>query len=133
MKKFNGEDIDSISPTLGFSIKTLEYKGFKLNVWGTYTYLGILSPGYIFLSKFHVNDLYILSDVGGQSTIRSYWRNYFEQTDAIVWVVDSSDKRRLGIARAELEKVLKQEKLAGATLLVRSALLDSCACKLTHI
>lgn len=90
LKKFNGEDIDEISPTLGFSIKTLEYKGFKLNVW----------------------------DVGGQSTIRSYWRNYFEQTDAIVWVVDSSDKRRLGIAKAELEKVLKQEKLAGATLLV---------------
>jgi hypothetical protein len=27
LKKFNGEDIDTISPTLGFNIKTLEHKG----------------------------------------------------------------------------------------------------------
>jgi len=27
LKKFNGEDIDTISPTLGFNIKTLEYDG----------------------------------------------------------------------------------------------------------
>ena len=33
VKKFNGEDIDQISPTLGFNIKTLEYRGYKLNVW----------------------------------------------------------------------------------------------------
>jgi ADP-ribosylation factor-like protein 2 len=67
LKKFNGEDISTISPTLGFNIKTLEHRGYKLNVW----------------------------DVGGQQTIRSYWRNYFEQTDGLVWVVDSADARRL--------------------------------------
>lgn len=33
VKKFNGEDIESISPTLGFNIKTLEYNGFTLNFW----------------------------------------------------------------------------------------------------
>lgn len=33
LKKFNGEDIDTISPTLGFNIKTLEHRGFKLNIW----------------------------------------------------------------------------------------------------
>ena len=26
-------------------------------------------------------------DVGGQKTLRSYWRNYFEATDGLVWVV----------------------------------------------
>ena len=26
LRKFNGEDISTISPTLGFDIKTLEYK-----------------------------------------------------------------------------------------------------------
>ena len=67
VKKFNGEDIDLISPTLGFNIKTLEYRGFKLNIW----------------------------DVGGQTSLRSYWRNYFEQTDGLIWVVDSGDKLRL--------------------------------------
>lgn len=32
-KKFSGEDIDNTSQTLGFSIKTLEHRGFKLNIW----------------------------------------------------------------------------------------------------
>lgn len=27
-------------------------------------------------------------DVGGQKSIRTYWRNYFESTDGIIWVVD---------------------------------------------
>lgn len=48
-------------------------------------------------------------DVGGQRTIRSYWRNYFEQTDGLVWVVDSSDLRRLDDCRIELHNLLKEE------------------------
>jgi ADP-ribosylation factor-like protein 2 len=90
VKKFNGEDIDLISPTLGFNIQTLEYRGFKLNIW----------------------------DVGGQTSLRSYWRNYFEQTDGLIWVVDSADRARLRDCRAEFETLLQQERLAGASLLV---------------
>ena len=90
LKKFKGEDIETISPTLGFDIQTFDFRGYKLNVW----------------------------DVGGQKTIRSYWRNYFEQTDGIVWVVDSADKRRLQQCKQELSKIMGQEKLAGASLLV---------------
>lgn len=48
-------------------------------------------------------------DIGGQKTIRSYWRNYFEQTEGLVWVVDSSDVRRLDDCRMELENLLKEE------------------------
>jgi ADP-ribosylation factor-like protein 2 len=90
VKKFNGEDTSTISPTLGFNIKTLSHRGYKLNVW----------------------------DVGGQKTIRSYWRNYFEQTDALVWVVDSADRRRMLDVYEELQAVLGEERLAGASLLV---------------
>ena len=57
-------------------------------------------------------------DVGGQKTIRSYWRNYFEQTDGLSWVVDSADRRRLRDCRDELAALLSQEKLAGATVLI---------------
>ncbi|TVU49639.1 hypothetical protein EJB05_00959, partial [Eragrostis curvula] len=88
--KINGEDTSVISPTLGFNIKTIKYHKYSLNIW----------------------------DVGGQKTIRSYWRNYFEQTDGLVWVVDSSDIRRLDDCRAELHNLLKEERLAGASLLV---------------
>lgn len=90
VKHLNGDDVRSVSPTLGFDIKTMEYHGYKLNIW----------------------------DVGGQQTIRGYWRNYFEKTDGIVWVVDSADRRRLDLCRKELVALLQEERLAGATLLV---------------
>merc|ERR1719318_1663991 len=89
-KKFKGEPVDTISPTLGFNIDTLEFKGFMLNLW----------------------------DVGGQTTLRSYWRNYFEATDGLIWVVDSSDRRRLEDCKKELQGLLQEERLLGATLLV---------------
>ncbi|KAJ1981722.1 ADP-ribosylation factor-like protein 2 [Dimargaris xerosporica] len=90
LKKLNGDPIDTISPTLGFNIITLAHRDYKLNFW----------------------------DVGGQKSIRSYWRNYFEQTDGVVWVVDSADQRRLEACRQELGALLKEERLAGASLLV---------------
>ncbi|KAJ1663781.1 ADP-ribosylation factor-like protein 2 [Coemansia sp. RSA 1813] len=90
MKRVNGEPIDTISPTLGFNITTLELDGYKVNFW----------------------------DVGGQKTIRAYWRNYFEQTDGIIWVVDSADRQRIDVCREELSALLKQDRLAGASLLV---------------
>ncbi|KAG5378015.1 hypothetical protein IGI04_025857 [Brassica rapa subsp. trilocularis] len=88
--KMNGEDTSVISPTLGFNIKTIIYQKYTLNIW----------------------------DVGGQKTIRSYWRNYFEQTDGLVWVVDSSDLRRLDDCKMELDNLLKEERLAGSSLLI---------------
>ncbi|KZV79652.1 ARF/SAR superfamily [Exidia glandulosa HHB12029] len=90
LKKLNGEDISTISPTLGFNIKTFVHNSYTLNVW----------------------------DVGGQRTLRPYWRNYFEQTDAIVWVVDSSDRLRLDDCKQELHSLLQEDRLAGASLLV---------------
>ncbi|RCN32384.1 ADP-ribosylation factor family protein [Ancylostoma caninum] len=63
-KKFLGEDLSTVEPTLGFNIKTVDFHGFTINFW----------------------------DVGGQKSLRSYWRNYFEQTDALIWVVDSGDQ-----------------------------------------
>lgn len=57
-------------------------------------------------------------DVGGQKSLRSYWRNYFECTDGLIWVVDSADRLRLDTCRQELEILLQEERLAGATLLV---------------
>lgn len=90
LKRFNGESIDEISPTLGFNIKTIEHRGYTLNVW----------------------------DVGGQKSLRSYWRNYFESTDGLIWVVDCADRMRLDACKEELGKLLHEERLSGATLLV---------------
>lgn len=48
-------------------------------------------------------------DVGGQKSLRSYWRNYFESTDGLVWVVDSADRLRLEDCRKELSALLLEE------------------------
>jgi ADP-ribosylation factor-like protein 2 len=57
-------------------------------------------------------------DVGGQKTLRPYWRNYYEKTDGLIWVVDSADLARLEDCKAELHALLKEERLFGATLLI---------------
>ncbi|CRK45817.1 hypothetical protein BN1723_006725 [Verticillium longisporum] len=90
VKKIMGEDVNTVSPTLGFIIKTIDYEGYKLNIW----------------------------DVGGQKTLRSYWRNYFEKTDALIWVVDATDRLRIEDCREELHGLLQEERLSGASLLV---------------
>ncbi|KAI7838471.1 hypothetical protein COHA_007734 [Chlorella ohadii] len=90
VKRISGEDASTVSPTLGFNIETLEFAGYQLNVW----------------------------DVGGQRSLRPYWRNYFEATDGLVWVVDSTDRRRLADCAEELARLLQEERLAGATLLI---------------
>merc|ERR1712167_479073 len=94
LKKLSDEDISHIMPTQGFNIKSLVHDSgnakFKLNVW----------------------------DIGGQKTIRPYWRNYYDQTDALVYVIDSADRRRLEESGEELKQLLEEEKLAGTPLLV---------------
>jgi ADP-ribosylation factor-like protein 1 len=56
--------------------------------------------------------------LGGQTSIRPYWRCYYSNTDAIIYVVDSADKDRIGISKDELLYMLREEELAGAVLLV---------------
>jgi ADP-ribosylation factor-like protein 2 len=48
-------------------------------------------------------------DVGGQTSLRSYWRNYFERTDGLVWVVDAGDRARIVDCKQELDNLLKEE------------------------
>ncbi|MCJ1361885.1 hypothetical protein MMC16_000986 [Acarospora aff. strigata] len=79
------EDVNTVSPTLGFIIKTIDYDG-------------------------------------------SYWRNYFEKTDALIWVVDATDRLRIEDCREELAGLLLEERLMGASLLVFSNKVDVAGC-----
>merc|ERR1719454_2412477 len=90
LKQLAGEDVSTITPTQGFNIKSVSSAGFKLNVW----------------------------DIGGQKHIRPYWKNYYNNTDAIIYMVDSADKRRNDEAAEELEALMEEEQLAGVPLLI---------------
>ena len=50
-------------------------------------------------------------DIGGQREIRPYWKNYYENTDGIVYVVDSADDMRLNEAKEELKSLMDEELL----------------------
>ncbi|XP_067116309.1 ADP-ribosylation factor-like protein 11 [Osmerus mordax] len=79
------------SPTVGFNVGTLELnKNTSLIVW----------------------------DVGGQRKMRSNWRYYLDDCKALVFVVDSSDRARMGEAQNALKKVLAHENLKDVPLMV---------------
>ncbi|PJF16639.1 ARF-like GTPase [Paramicrosporidium saccamoebae] len=79
-----------VSPTFGFHIHTLAHPPYMLHLW----------------------------DIGGQRTIRSYWRNYYEETDGLVFVVDAAAPQRLGESMSELRMLLGEDRLASASVLV---------------
>merc|ERR1712227_402352 len=84
-----GEIVTTI-PTIGFNVETVEYKNICFTVW----------------------------DVGGQDKIRPLWRHYFQNTQGLIFVVDSNDRERITEAQEELQKMLQEDELREATLLV---------------
>ncbi|GAA0159513.1 G-protein [Lithospermum erythrorhizon] len=84
-----GEIVTTI-PTIGFNVETVEYKNVSFTVW----------------------------DVGGQDKIRPLWRHYFQNTQGLIFVVDSNDRERVSEARAEIHRMLNEDELRDATLLV---------------
>merc|ERR1719240_474834 len=77
-------------PTIGFNVENLRYKNLDLTVW----------------------------DVGGQDKIRALWRHYFTGTDALLFVVDAADVARVDIARDELHRLLHEDELRDAALVI---------------
>jgi ADP-ribosylation factor-like protein 1 len=59
-----------------------------------------------------------VQDLGGQTSIRPYWRCYYANTAAVIFVVDSTDIERLHTASEELSAMLNEEELKDAALLV---------------
>ena len=59
-----------------------------------------------------------MKDLGGQTSIRPYWRCYYANTAAVIFVIDSTDIERLSTASEELAAMLNEEELRDAALLV---------------
>ena len=57
-------------------------------------------------------------DLGGARDTRSFWRFYYEDSHAVIFVVDSSDEARMDEAREDLHRLLTEHELWDAPLLV---------------
>ncbi|KAI5607513.1 ADP-ribosylation factor 4b, partial [Silurus asotus] len=75
---------------IGFNVETVDYKNISFTVW----------------------------DVGGQDVIRRLWRHYFQNTMGLIFVVDSSDRERIHEAALELQKMLEEDALRDAAVLI---------------
>jgi ADP-ribosylation factor-like protein 3 len=98
-------------PTQGFNIKSLMHDGFKLNVWdigGQKSIRLFISQIYYFCKSYSCIYLFY----------RPYWRNYYDQTDALIYVIDSADRKRMEETAVELQQLLDEERLSHVPLLV---------------
>jgi len=84
-----GEVVTTI-PTLGFNVETVKFNNISFTVW----------------------------DLGGQERIRRLWRHYFEETDGLIFVIDSADRHRLAEAAVSFNGVMSEEALRDASILI---------------
>merc|ERR1712086_201178 len=89
--KFQGDEsaVQTV-PTVGFNMETITHKNVELKVW----------------------------DLGGQTAIRPYWRCYYINTSGIIYVVDSSDRERIGISKQSFEMMASESDLVGVPIAV---------------
>lgn len=59
----------------GFNVEKVQYKNVVFTVW----------------------------DVGGQEKLRPLWKHYFNNTDALIFVLDTADRDRIGGAVKEFQ------------------------------
>eukprot|EP01155_Anaeramoeba_flamelloides_P023632 Anaeramoba_flamelloidesa807948_50.p1 GENE.a807948_50~~a807948_50.p1 ORF type:complete len:191 (-),score=31.68 a807948_50:31-570(-) len=84
-----GEVVET-TPTVGFNMETVERESVKFQAF----------------------------DLGGQESLRPYWRYYYNDIDGVIYVVDSSDRDRLRTSVKEFQLMLKEDELKNAAVLV---------------
>ena len=82
--------VTRVTPTNGFALVPIQYKGFRINA----------------------------IEVGGSKENRTSWKKYFKMAHGLVFVIDSADRKRVEQVGIELQNVLQNETLAGIPLLV---------------
>ncbi|KAK3254001.1 hypothetical protein CYMTET_36769 [Cymbomonas tetramitiformis] len=84
-----GEVLSTV-PTIGFNVEKVQYKNVQFTVW----------------------------DVGGQEKLRPLWRHYFNNTDGLIYVVDSLDRERMDRAASEFKQIIEDPLMRNSVLLV---------------
>ncbi|QLQ78070.1 hypothetical protein HG537_0A03170 [Torulaspora globosa] len=70
-----------ITPTIGFQIHTTHIQDRIVSLW----------------------------DIGGQTTLRPFWDNYYDKTDVLVWCIDISQPFRFNESVHELFSFLQRD------------------------
>ena len=84
-----GEKVMTI-PTIGFNVEQIDYDGFNMQIW----------------------------DIGSQDKIRKLWKYYYNNSEALIFVVDSNDISRIDEAKEVLQATLEDDEMRNTALLV---------------
>ncbi len=63
-------------------------------------------------------------DLGGHTVARKVWSEYFQQVDAVVYMVDTVDRERFSESKAELDGLLGTEGLTDVPFLILANKID---------
>lgn len=77
-------------PTIGFNVETVEFNLITMVIW----------------------------DIGGRDRIRSLYKHYYRDTNAVVFVIDSLDKDRIQEVKEEIHKMNEDELLKDVPFLI---------------
>lgn len=83
-------EVVQATATVGSNVELVRFKNIQLEIW----------------------------DLGGQQNLRPFWGTYFKGTDAVIMVVDSTDRARVGVTKSELFNLLESDELAQTPILV---------------
>lgn len=79
-----GLAMDKITPTIGMNLAKLSHLGSQVIIW----------------------------DLGGQVKMRSIWEKYYSEANAVIFVVDSTDRARLKEAKLAFDSACDHDTLA---------------------
>jgi len=83
-------DVIETQPTIGSNVEEVVHRNIRFQVW----------------------------DLGGQASLRKAWGTYYINTNAVILVVDSTDRESTAVVKQELAAITAHDDLSGAVLLV---------------
>lgn len=87
---YKGLSPNKITTTVGQNVGAITYAGIKLSFW----------------------------DLGGQEELQPLWEKYFAECHAVIYMVDSADRERMGESKEAFDQMICSENLSGIPLLV---------------
>lgn len=79
-----------VKPTEGFNVICLQKPNMTLNIW----------------------------EIGGSDRVKPFWTNFIQNTDLLVFVVDSSEASKISAAKEEFNNLIPDERLHGVPVLL---------------
>jgi len=88
--QFLMNEVVQTSPTIGSNVEEVTWKNIHFIMW----------------------------DLGGQQSLRQSWSTYFQNTEFVIVVIDSTDTERLTVIKEEIERLTAHEDLKHSSFLI---------------